>query len=141
MKARPDSRWIVFGLWMLMTAGAARATETPATDESPDGPRVARAVICSGVQDHEPVDDLSVVPADTSRVYCWTDVRNARGQVLEHVWIHDGVTRARVRITVGSDRWRCYSSKQMLPSWKGPWQVKVSTADGQVLATAEFTVQ
>jgi hypothetical protein len=141
MQARPDFRWIAIALWMLMVAGVARATETPATDATPEGPRVARTVICSQVQDHEPVDDLAIVPADTSRVYCWTDVRNASGEVLEHVWIHDGVTRARVRIHVGSDRWRCYSSKRLLPSWKGPWQVKISTADGQVLDSAEFTVQ
>jgi Protein of unknown function (DUF2914) len=115
-----------------------------AQDEEPGAQvelSVARAVITSGVVDRAPRDELKVVSADADRVYCWTDVRGASGQTLVHAWIHEGSTKARVRIRARADRWRCYSSKQLLSSWIGEWQVKVFTEDGRVLATAEFTVQ
>jgi Protein of unknown function (DUF2914) len=141
---RVDLRTGVSLAVLTAAAVAGSATVSWAQDEEPSAPvevSVARAVITSGVVDREPKDELKIVSTDVDRVYCWTDVRGASGQTLVHAWIHEGSTKARVGIRARADRWRCYSSKQLLPSWTGEWQVKVFTEDGRVLATAEFTVQ
>ncbi len=111
-----------------------------AQDED-DGIRVAEAVITTSVVDRQPTDRLEVVAAGTEQVACWTDLRNAAGQTVIHAWIHDGQTRARVRIEARADRWRCYSTKRLLPGWTGEWEVKILTEDGRVLATVPFTVR
>jgi hypothetical protein len=72
--------------------------------------------------------------------YCFTQIAGASGKTIIHAWIHEGTTRARVELKIGSPMWRTYSSKQLLPGWTGDWQVKILTADGAVLQTIDFRV-
>ena len=60
---------------------------------------------------------------------------------VTHVWYHEGKTMARVDLNIGSADWRTWSSKRILPSWTGSWEVKVLDADGMVLASAGFVVE
>lgn len=102
---------------------------------------VAEAVICTAVEEREPIGAAASFPAGTGRLYCFTDLRGAEGQTVIHAWIHEGTTRARVELTARADRWRTWSSKQILPEWTGAWEVKVLTAEGAVLHTVSFTVE
>jgi hypothetical protein len=126
---------LALGSIVCLAASAGRAQ-----DEDSSQIRVAAAAICLGVEDHEPVAPADTFRVDVGRLYCWTRVENGAGQTIVHAWIHDGTTRARVELPVGSASWRTFSSKGLLPGWTGDWQVKVMTPDGAVLQTIPFVV-
>jgi len=80
--------------------------------------------------------------ADTPQVFCLTRIRGlAAPAQVTHAWYHEGRTMARVDLNVGSGDWRTWSSKKLLPSWTGHWEVKVLDANGTVLASAGFDVK
>ncbi len=79
--------------------------------------------------------------ADAGQVYCLTRVMNLdASETVTHVWYHEGKTKARVELKVGSADWRTWSSKRILPAWTGDWEVKVLDVNGMVLASAGFVV-
>lgn len=103
---------------------------------------VADAVVTTAVDDRQPADTLSTVPADVGRVFLWTRVTGAEGETrVAHVWHHGGEERARVELRVASPDWRTWSSKRILPSWTGAWRVEVTGPGGEVLETVSFTVE
>ena len=80
-------------------------------------------------------------PADVGRLYCLTRISGAADTTsVTHVWVHAGTPLARVRLPVRSPDWRTWSSKRILPSWTGEWEVMVLDADGGVLARRTFHV-
>lgn len=112
-----------------------------AQDPVAEGPSVLESAICHGIEDRLPVAEADTFEADVDRIFCWTRISGAAGANVVHAWIHDGVTRARVELAIGSEDWRTYSSKRILPAWTGDWEVKVLTHDGAVLATLPFHVR
>ena len=87
------------------------------------------------------VGEATAFAADTEKVFCLTRVRGlVAPDTVTHAWYHEGRTMARVDLSVGSGDWRTWSSKRLLPSWTGHWEVKVLDASGKVLATAGFDV-
>jgi len=80
--------------------------------------------------------------ADVGRVYCWTRVTGATGSTqITHSWYHAGEPRAKVVLPVGSNNWRTYSSKAIMPAWAGRWEVKILDEHGTIIGTGAFTVQ
>ncbi len=61
-------------------------------------------------------------------------------QTFTHVWMREGEEVARVDLQARGPRWRTWSTKNIPPEWAGAWTVQAVDADGNVLATAEFTV-
>lgn len=114
-----------------------------AEDETSTAPSVASAVVCTEIdrEQRTAIGEAERFPASSERLYCLSDVRDAEGGQVWHAWIHEGVTRARVALPVRGKRWRTWSSKRLLPSWTGDWEVKVLTDDGIVLSTVRFTVE
>ena len=103
------------------------------------GPVVAEATLTTGVLDRQPVDNLTTVDADVRRIYLWTRVVGAEGEVqLEHVWYRGDDEMARVPLRISGSNWRTWSSKNIEPSWTGEWRVEVVGPDGTVLETVKF---
>jgi hypothetical protein len=121
---------------LAVSAAFGQPAETPAKASI-----VARAEVCTSIEDREPAGVSNRFDADVDQLYCFTEIRGAEGAVVTHAWIHEGTTRARVELPVRSPRWRTWSSKQILPGWTGDWQVKILDADGVVLETLEFVVE
>ena len=89
-----------------------------------------------------PVDTASTFTVDVGKVICYTRITGAEdSREIIHVWYHEGKTMAKVKLPIGSPNWRTYSSKNLLPSWTGKWEVKVLDESDTVLATVGFTIQ
>ena len=146
----------VLALALLVGAGAAAQqdddadqgvavdeTEAEAEAAEPDDglPAVILASFTTEISDREPVDDISFLGNDRNVVFFFTDVRNLRGQEIRHVWTYNGQPMGTVSFQVRGDRWRVWSSKQLLPDWTGEWNVSVLNADDEVMATESFTYQ
>jgi hypothetical protein len=101
---------------------------------------VADAVVCQGIQDHEPVGAADSFPADVGKVYCWSKIKDGEGTTIKHVYYYEGEEKAAVELSIGSALWRTYSSKRILSSWTGQWRVDIVGEDGEVLKSLKFTV-
>lgn len=119
-------------------AGTEAVAETPAQPETMPTGSVARSAFATGVQDHEPVDQINTLTNDNNKIYFFTELKDLKGQRAVHRWEHNGEIVAEVPFSVGGDRWRVWSSKNLQSEWTGDWKVSVLNGSGEVIATKEF---
>jgi hypothetical protein len=111
-----------------------------AQDDS--GMVVEEIQICASVEDRTPQGVDSAFSADIERVYCFTALNNSgEGDKVTHVWYYNEKEMARVELAVKASAWRTWSSKRILPSWKGEWRVDVLSSDGNVIASKNFEIK
>jgi len=99
---------------------------------------VSRSVITSAIEEKEPVDQLSEVANDISKVFFFTEIRGMSGHSIIHRWEHGGQVQADVKFEIGGDRWRVWSSKNLVPSLLGTWTVSVIDAGENVMTQQTF---
>lgn len=103
---------------------------------------VEESAIALDVIDRMPVGSDSTFVASVGRVYCWTRVAGAEGEVaIHHVWFHGDQEMADTELRIGGSPWRTWSSKAIVPEWTGAWRVEVRDSAGNVIETIRFTVQ
>ena len=121
------------------TAPPPQAPRAGKDDTPPERQPSALAQFTTGIEDREPVDQITFVPNDVRKIFFFSDLRGLAGQTVRHRWIYDGRTMAEVRFDVRGPRWRIWSSKELMPDWIGNWTVEIVTADDEVIATETFT--
>jgi len=102
---------------------------------------VARAQFTTAVQDREPTDKVSTLLNDKSRIYFFTEIKDAPNQKITHRWEHDGKVVHEMSFDVGSSRWRVYSNKTLDPKQTGEWKVSVVDEAGNTLGASTFTYE
>lgn len=100
---------------------------------------VTRAQLTHEIKDLEPVDTVSTLTNDETRIVYFTEIHDMAGQTVKHRWEYSGQVILEVPIHVSTSRWRAYSSKTLLPSWIGDWKVSVVDAAGGTLSVNTFT--
>ena len=128
---------------MVLAAGALAQDEAVAESSEQGAPTVA---ISFGTdidrESRELVGETTDFAAGIERITCLTLIKGLEApNSVTHVWYRDGKTMARVDLNVASTNWRTWSSKRLLPSWTGHWEVKVLDSDGRVLGSADFQVK
>jgi hypothetical protein len=103
---------------------------------------INRLVICSGIENREPVDSVSVFPAGTEMAYAFLEATDiSRDVEVSIVWLHEGNDVARVILPIRQgSHWRTYSSKK-LAGRSGSWRVEVQDSNAAVLAATDFKVE
>ena len=119
------------------------ASVAPPGAATSSGGRVTRAIVTSGVENIEPIDDLgediALDGAGFRTVFYYTELRGFTAGTVVHRWTYNGRVIADVPLKVGGNwRWRTYSSKDLLPGMTGDWRVAVVDADGRVLGERQF---
>ena len=77
--------------------------------------------------------------AEGTSVAFWTRVLGGRpGDVVHHVWLHEGQLVMLAELTLGGSHWRTYSRRLLDPGLAGRWVVEARHPDGKVLARQEF---
>jgi len=102
---------------------------------------VARAQFTSAIQDREPVDKVSNLLNDKTRVYFFSEIKDASNQKITHRWEHDGTVMSETSFDVGASRWRVFSNKTLDPSQTGEWKVSVVDEAGNTLGASTFTYE
>jgi hypothetical protein len=121
-----------------------------ATDEAaPPDPSAKAAVLIPGVvtrsqftrdiKDLEPVDTVSTLTNDLTRIIYFTEIHDMPGQTVMHRWEYNGKIILEMPIKVGTSRWRGYSTKTLDPTWVGEWKVSVVDAAGGTLSVNTFS--
>ena len=96
-------------------------------------------VIALDVAERQPVGEGEEFTSDVAQLVAWTRVTGLADTTVRHVWRHQGHERV-LELTVGGSPWRTWSRKNIPAAWTGDWSVEVLDAQGNVLATSEFTV-
>lgn len=122
---------------LTLSCGVAMAQEAASA-----GPFTAvETAVCKAVVDRMPVDAGTVFTPDVGQVCFWTKLTGATDTtVVTHVWLYQGNEMFKVELPVRSGSWRTYSSKTILPTWVGDWEVQVRDAQGNILKAVNFKV-
>ena len=98
--------------------------------------------VCASIEDRQPVGEASSFTVDIGQVFFWTKCIGATDSTfVQHVWIKEGETMATVELPVKSSMWRTWSSKTLLPTWTGNWEVRILDAGGNILQAVNFTIE
>ncbi len=105
--------------------------------------QVKRFVLTNRVEAREPVAGIEAIRPDPGNqdmltVFAFSEVSGLRGQTLRYRWLRNGKVVATVKVGVGGNSWRSYSSKFVTSAMRGDWRVELVGDSGQVLAFREF---
>jgi len=138
-------------LWISITNAAENnrpeSTYSPAAEAAPASARapvliagsVTRALFTRQVKDLEPVDTVSVLTNDITRITYFTEIHGMAGQTITHRWEYNGKILLETKHEVVSSRWRAYTSKKLDPTLLGEWKASVVDAAGGTLSVNTFT--
>jgi hypothetical protein len=101
--------------------------------------QVTRALFTRKVTDLEPVDTVSVLTNDITRITYFTEIHGMAGQTITHRWEFNGKIVLEKKHEVGSSRWRAYTTKTLDPTWLGEWKASVVDSGGGTLSVNTFT--
>ncbi len=97
---------------------------------------VPEHAVGTGIEQRRIVGESESFAAGTT-VWFWTRVEGgAAGEVVRHIWLHEGRRIHAVDLELGGWHWRTYS-RMTLPS-TGSWVVEARDREGQLLAAREF---
>jgi hypothetical protein len=136
--------FFTFSSWGLGIETAA-AQEAPAAIEAQAAENGVAPVsnvlaqFTTGVENREPVDQVTFVENGAAKIYFFSDLRNLEDQVVTHRWSYQGETVARVDFQVRGPRWRVWSTKELRADLIGDWTVEIVTESGEVIAAETFT--
>ncbi len=99
---------------------------------------VSRAQFTSAIEQREPVDEITILSNDISKLYFFSELRDLQGQTVTHRWQFAGEVMAEISFNVGGPRWRVNSSKALMPGWIGDWTVLVIDGDSNIVAEYSF---
>ena len=103
---------------------------------------INRAIFTHTLKNKEPdsiIDDtVTLDEGGLSRVYFFTDIKDRTGDTFTHTWYRNGKKVVKVRTPIGSDTWRCSSSKYLDKTMEGDWEVKVTDKKGELVASGSF---
>ncbi len=98
--------------------------------------------ICTSIENRTPVGVNTSFSGDVEKLYCFTKlVSNQDEASIFHVWLYNNRVMARIPLPVKAKIWRTWSSKKILPAWKGKWRVDIESADGNLLGSKEFEIE
>ncbi|RKX27496.1 MAG: hypothetical protein DRP46_09860 [Candidatus Zixiibacteriota bacterium] len=141
----------VAALALIFAVPAMAQEETTAPPEKKEAVKVKEAVekpalmfeaeLCTGIEERMPTGMADTFAPDVENVYLWCKVIGCKDTtVVHHVWYYKGDQMADVELPVRSPAWRTYSSKKILPSWTGDWEVKIVDADGNEMKSIPFKI-
>ena len=103
---------------------------------------VKEGVIATTVENRLPQGVGTQFSATVGVLYCFTSVSGAGEETsIIHTWYYQDKKVAEVVLPVRSILWRTWSSKKIMPEWKGDWKVAVTSEDGTLLTTIPFTIE
>lgn len=115
-----------------------RAAQPPPALAPSVGLTVSGSGVGTGVIDRTLTGRADRFAAGT-RVLFWTRVVGGRsGQMLRHIWLHEGRAVMRTRLDIGGPHWRTFSALTLPKDAAGPWTVEARGPDGSLLARQDF---
>lgn len=99
---------------------------------------VSRSAFTSSIQEREPVDQIVEFENDQSKIFFFTEIKGMQGYTITHRWQYGGEKQAEVSFKINANRWRVWSSKNLISTRLGEWQVQVLDEGGNLLSQESF---
>ena len=101
--------------------------------------QVGRALFTIGVDNREPVDIVDSIDSSShTSISFFTELNDMSGQTATHQWTYNDKVMFEKSFEVKSERWRVWTSKTLIPAWKGTWTVNVLDDDRAVVSSKSF---
>ncbi len=98
--------------------------------------------MATGLENLVPTGQASSFDSDVGSVICFTQIQTrSHPTLIKHLWFHGDRFVMEISLPVKSFHWRTYSTKTILPSSRGVWRVDVTSEDGTILKTLNFSIQ
>jgi len=123
------------------TVSAVTIEQPDATAQKTHNALINRAFFTTGIENREPLDQLSEQTPHRKQLYFFSDFRNAEGQTLFHEWHYGRELMGKVEFKIKGPRWRVYSRKNIMPEWSGFWTVLIRDESGHILSQHRIEVQ
>ncbi|MBI9038113.1 MAG: DUF2914 domain-containing protein [Bacteroidales bacterium] len=103
---------------------------------------IKKLVICTSIEDHQPVGVDSTFSKDVGKLFCFSNVTGASDTCnISQVWYYKDEEMANIKLAIKAKTWRTWSSKKIVPFATGQWRVDVVSEKGTVLASRKFKVE
>lgn len=103
---------------------------------------VEKLVICTSIEDRQPVGVDSTFSKDVGKLYCYSKIIGAEELcTISQVWYYKDEEMANIKLDVKAKTWRTWSSKKIVSFAIGQWRVDIVSEEGTVLASRKFTVE
>lgn len=113
-----------------------------AQSETQQNLKVSESAIATGIENLIPLGESDSFPLSVGKLYAFSKITGATEDTgIKHLWYYGDKLMAEVPLDVKSISWRTYSSKKIIRIWTGHWRVDITTEDGTVLKTLNFTIQ
>jgi len=104
--------------------------------------QVNRALFTIGIDDREPVTIVDSIDSSShTSISFFTELSDMAGQTATHQWTYNNKVMFEKSFEVKSARWRVWTSKTLIPTWKGTWTVNVLDDERVVLSSKSFEYQ
>jgi len=99
---------------------------------------VSESALGTGVVDHRLTGRKDRF-SEGERVLFWTRVLAGKsGDVVHHLWLHEGRAVMRAKLPIGGSHWRTFSRFTLPAGATGTWVVEARDGTGRMLAREEF---
>jgi len=105
--------------------------------------KVVEAAISTSIANLSPVGAGESFPSTIGRLFCYSRIEGGKiGSMITHRWYYNDSLMAVIPLEIKSaESFRTYSSKKILPSWKGKWRIEIKDSNGALLKDIPFTVE
>ena len=119
----------------------AQTGDLSATTAGQDQLILGQATLSEIVKNGIPFNSARAFSISLGRIYCFTDfVAVDEKTVIYHNWYYKDQRRATLKLALRPPRWATFSSVKLRDTDRGPWQVEVTTEQGDVLQILRFSV-
>jgi hypothetical protein len=127
--------------FIFVAFAAAQADHTPSPSAGERQLILGEATVSELVKNGIPFNSAVAFSISLDRIYCFTDfVEVGAKTVIYHNWYYRNEKRTSVKLALRPPRWATFSSITLRDSEKGPWQVEITTENGEVLKILRFSV-
>ena len=110
--------------------------------QNPQGIKVNNIVICTAVENRQPMGTDSVFSADVGKLYCFTGLTTQTDTTeISHVWFYKDKEMAKINLPVKAKSWHTWSAKTIMPVWKGNWRVEIQDPEGNIISSLSFRLK
>ena len=144
-EAKPQESPAVVATTPAAPGATLKPSQSPSTPvKTSHNGRIRRAALAYRIIDKEPADligsTISVSKDKPVLVHYFTEVRGKAHQTLFHEWRKDGQMILRHPVTIGAERWRTSSQRQLDWNDRGFWSVRTVDDKGGIFNEMQFTV-
>ena len=132
----------ILAIFFISTFSIIGLAQDEATQPETPAITVDELVICTGIEERQPVGVDTAFVKTVGQLYCFVKLSSESNDTsIFHTWFYNDKEMAKVELSVKGKTWRTWSSKRIVEDWVGNWKVEVTSLTGDVLKTAEFIVK